>query len=70
MKRFYELGEYDYDQIKSLLDRSNGFETSVDPRRQEGKVLATLFLNPSLRTLTSFQAGMARLGGGTFCCIT
>lgn len=32
----------------------------------QGKVLALLFLNPSLRTLTSFQSTMIRLGGGTF----
>jgi N-acetylornithine carbamoyltransferase len=32
----------------------------------KGKVLALLFFNPSLRTLASFQAGMARLGGSGF----
>jgi len=31
-----------------------------------GKVLALLFLSPSLRTLASFQAAMTRLGGGSF----
>jgi N-acetylornithine carbamoyltransferase len=31
-----------------------------------GKVLGLLFFNPSLRTLASFQAGMARLGGSSF----
>ncbi len=31
-----------------------------------GKVLGLLFMNPSLRTLASFQAGMARLGGSSF----
>ncbi|HSS50524.1 MAG TPA: N-acetylornithine carbamoyltransferase, partial [Thermoanaerobaculia bacterium] len=29
-------------------------------------ILALLFFNPSLRTLASFQAGMARLGGSSF----
>ena len=29
-------------------------------------MLALLFFNPSLRTLASFQAGMARLGGSSF----
>lgn len=29
-------------------------------------MLSLLFLNPSLRTLASFQAAMARLGGGSF----
>ena len=31
-----------------------------------GKILGLLFLNPSLRTLASFQAGMQRLGGTAF----
>jgi len=31
-----------------------------------GKVLGLVFFNPSLRTLASFQAGMARLGGSSF----
>jgi len=31
-----------------------------------GKVLGLVFFNPSLRTLASFQAGMARLGGNSF----
>ena len=34
--------------------------------RSAGKILALLFFNPSLRTLASFQAGMARLGGSSF----
>jgi N-acetylornithine carbamoyltransferase len=37
-----------------------------EPRALAGKVLALLFFNPSLRTLASFQSGMARLGGSSF----
>ena len=66
MNDFYELGQFDPDQIASLLEQSCNYEKTTAPRQLEGKVLATLFLNRSLRTLTSFQASMARLGGGTF----
>jgi N-acetylornithine carbamoyltransferase len=41
-------------------------EREPEPRALQGKVLALLFLNPSLRTLTSFQAAMVRLGGSSF----
>ena len=37
-----------------------------EPRGLEGKVLGLVFLNPSLRTLSSFQAAMIRHGGGAF----
>ncbi|MBX2870390.1 MAG: hypothetical protein KTR18_17040 [Acidiferrobacterales bacterium] len=66
IKRFYELGELGHNKVEDLLKKAKSSETSFNPRRLEGKVLATLFLNPSLRTLTSFQASMARVGGSTF----
>ena len=34
--------------------------------RSPARVLGLLFMNPSLRTLASFQSGMARLGGSSF----
>ncbi|HEY5020094.1 MAG TPA: N-acetylornithine carbamoyltransferase, partial [Steroidobacteraceae bacterium] len=37
-----------------------------EPQALRGKILGLLFMNPSLRTLSSFQAGMARLGGSCF----
>ena len=66
INEFYDLGSYSVDEINHLLDQSRRMESSPDPRLLEGKVLAMLFLNPSLRTLTSFQATMSRMGGGTF----
>ena len=66
LNEFYDLGSFSVDEINHLLEQSRRLENSPDPRLLEGKVLAMLFLNPSLRTLTSFQATMSRLGGGTF----
>ncbi len=37
-----------------------------EPQALAGKILGLLFFNPSLRTLASMQAGMARLGGSSF----
>src|SRR5690606_12900050 len=41
-------------------------ERKPEPHALTGKVLAMLFLSPSLRTLAAFQAAMTRLGGGSF----
>ena len=43
-----------------------GWSARPEPQALAGKVLALLFFNPSLRTLASFQSGMARLGGSSF----
>lgn len=66
MKAFYDLADLGADQVDELLSLARRLQQRPDPRALEGKVLALLFLNPSLRTLASFQAAMTRLGGGAF----
>lgn len=66
MKDFYDLADFDKEQIDELLTLARRLCDNPEPRALAGKVLALLFLSPSLRTLASFQAAMARLGGGTF----
>ena len=66
MLRFNDLADFSADEIESLLALATQLETSPEPTALAGKVLALLFLNPSLRTLSSFQAAMIRLGGGAF----
>jgi len=66
MKFFNDLADFGIADIKELISLSRRLEVSPEPRALEGKVLSLLFLNPSLRTLISFQSAMARLGGGTF----
>jgi len=66
MKEFYDLADFSKQEIEELLQVANNLEKFPEANALEGKVLALLFLNPSLRTLTSFQASMTRLGGGTF----
>jgi len=66
MKEFCDLSDLDTGEIEDLLRLANELEQRPQARALDGKVLALLFLNPSLRTLTSFQASMTRLGGGTF----
>lgn len=66
MKRYVDLQELTDDQIRRLLALARELERN--PRRDDlrGRVLGLIFLNPSLRTLASFQAGMAQLGGSSF----
>jgi N-acetylornithine carbamoyltransferase len=66
MNRFLDLEDLDDAAIARLLKRALDLQKSPisDPLR--GRVLGLLFMNPSVRTLASFQAGMAQLGGSSF----
>jgi len=66
VKRFNDLNDFSAAEIGALLELAQRLEHSPEPRALEGKVLALLFLSPSLRTLASFQAAMMRFGGGSF----
>jgi len=66
MKEFNDLADLSKDQVQELLTLARRLQTSPEPRALEGKILALLFMSPSLRTLASFQAAMARLGGNSF----
>jgi N-acetylornithine carbamoyltransferase len=66
MKRFVDLADFQRDEIIALLDLARRLEARPEPHALAGKILGLLFFNPSLRTLASFQSGMARLGGTSF----
>ncbi|HEU4617875.1 MAG TPA: N-acetylornithine carbamoyltransferase [Gammaproteobacteria bacterium] len=66
MQHFDDLADFSHDEIGGLLELAGRLDRQPEPRALEGKVLSLLFLNPSLRTLASFQAAMIRLGGGAF----
>ena len=66
MERFNDLADFSIDELRALLKLAGKLEREPEPRALQGKVLALLFLSPSLRTLTSFQAVMGRLGGSSF----
>ncbi|GAC1478825.1 MAG: N-acetylornithine carbamoyltransferase [Steroidobacteraceae bacterium] len=66
MKRFLNLADLSREQILDLLALAQALQVRPEPRALAGKILGLVFFNPSLRTLASFQAGMARLGGSSF----
>jgi aspartate carbamoyltransferase catalytic subunit len=51
--------------IEQLLERASAFEqgNEIGARRLQGRLLATIFYEPSTRTRFSFEAAMHRLGG-------
>lgn len=66
MNNFNDLTDFSVDEIENLLSLASRLDQHPEPEALRGKVLALLFLSPSLRTLASFQAAMTRLGGGAF----
>lgn len=59
------LNTYDWSrpELQALLDEARAFKASPYGNALEGKTIALLFLNNSLRTRTSFEIGASQLGG-------
>ena len=66
MNRFLDLADFSRDQVVDLIHLARHLQERPEPHALAGKILGLLFMNPSLRTLSSFQAGMTRLGGSSF----
>lgn len=66
MKKFLDLADVDPAEIRDLLHLAQRLQDHPEPAALAGKILGLVFFNPSLRTLASFQSGMARLGGSSF----
>ena len=66
MRRLLDLADLEREEVLALLALAARLQHKGEPQALAGKILGLLFMNPSLRTLASFQAGMARLGGSSF----
>jgi len=66
MERFLDLADFSRDEVVDLIALARRLQEHPEPHALTGKILGLLFMNPSLRTLSSFQAGMMRLGGSAF----
>ena len=66
MKHFYDVTDLSQESISELLHLSDRLRDNPEPRALAGRVMGIVQLSPSLRTTVSFEAAMARLGGGTF----
>lgn len=62
-KSLVSIDDLSTDEILSILDLAENFEKEPDRSLLTGKVIATLFFEPSTRTRLSFESAVNRLGG-------
>ena len=62
-KSFVTIADLSKEKIMSLLEAAARFEESPNRKTLDGKVIATLFFEPSTRTRLSFETAVNRLGG-------
>ena len=65
MRHLIDITDFSVEEITSVLDLAD--DMIANPRRyaasQQGKILATLFFEPSTRTRLSFESAMLSMGG-------
>ena len=62
-KSLVSISDLSKDEIVALLKRAAEFEQNPNQKILDGKVVATLFFEPSTRTRLSFETAVNRLGG-------
>ncbi len=63
MQHFLTTMDWTRPQLESLLDLATQLKQQPLQEHLRGRSIALMFLNPSLRTRTSFELGMQQLGG-------
>ena len=63
MRHFLTTADWSRSELQGLLDRAAAFKSGTVSRSLEGKSIALLFFNPSLRTRSSFDIGAHQMGG-------
>lgn len=56
------------DEIEQIFELADGVEKMRAEKAAEGRIMATLFYEPSTRTRLSFESAMHRLGGSVISC--
>lgn len=57
------INDYSTDEILKILDLAEYFQNQQESKLLAGKVVATLFFEPSTRTRLSFESAVQKLGG-------
>jgi N-acetylornithine carbamoyltransferase len=63
MRHFLTTLDWSRSELESLLGEARRLKTSPLHQNLAGKTIALVFMNPSLRTRTSFEIGIWQLGG-------
>ena len=62
-KSLVSITDYSKEKILQILNKAAEFEKNPNQPLLQGKVVATLFFEPSTRTRLSFETAVNRLGG-------
>ncbi|WP_372756110.1 aspartate carbamoyltransferase [Labilibaculum sp.] len=62
-KSLVSIDDYSKEEIMEVLTRAAEFEKNPNSKLLEGKVIASLFFEPSTRTRLSFETAINRMGG-------
>lgn len=62
-RSFVAIGDLNKNELLDLLARTRYFEEHPNSKLLDGRVVATLFFEPSTRTRLSFETAVNRLGG-------
>ncbi|WP_421785397.1 N-acetylornithine carbamoyltransferase [Hyphobacterium sp.] len=63
MRHFLTTEDWDQNALQHVLDRAKALKAGASSAALAGKSVALVFFNPSLRTRSSFDIGIAQLGG-------
>lgn len=63
MRHFLTTEDWAEDELQAVIDRARAMKAGASSSALSGKTVALVFFNPSLRTRTSFEIGVAQLGG-------
>jgi N-acetylornithine carbamoyltransferase len=63
VKHFLTTSDWSREDLESLLQLARALKKNPINSRLRGRSIALLFLNPSMRTRTSFDLGMQQMGG-------
>jgi len=63
VKHFLSTSDWSREDLESILQLAGELKQNPINSRLKGRSIALLFLNPSLRTRTSFDLGMQQMGG-------
>ena len=61
-KSLISIQDFSKDEILNILELAKGFEKNTSQKLLDGKVIASLFFEPSTRTRLSFETAINRLG--------
>jgi N-acetylornithine carbamoyltransferase len=65
VRHFLSTEDWSQAELQALLDDARELKANPRQDRLRGKRIALVFMNPSLRTRTSFQVGITDLGGSS-----